>query len=245
VRNTGHVARGARRWARELAAIALALLAGAAYAADVPRQVEIIYRVSVGPLTIGEGRDLFQHDGKTYKVVSEAKTTGVASIYRLNIVRESTGRVTPKGLQPQAFSEVRNGKPKRSVRFDWGKREATLVDGENQQVVPLPENTWDQTSFGYSFAFAGLEGDSLSANLTDGRRIKEYNFAVVGSQPIETELGTLDTIHVKKVLKEGDKRRFEVWIAPSYNNMPVRMRLTEKDGTTFDSVVAKVTVAGR
>jgi hypothetical protein len=36
-----------------------------------------------------------------------------------------------------------------------------------------------------------------------------------------------------------------VWIAPAHNNMPVRMRLTEKDGTTFDSVVAKVTVPGR
>jgi hypothetical protein len=177
--------------------------------------------------------------------VSEAKTAGVASIFRLSIVRESTGRVTPKGLLPEAFSEVRNGKPKRSVRFDWGKQQATLIDGESQQVVPLPENTWDQTSFGYSFAFAALSGDSLSANLTDGRRIKEYTFAVVGSQPIETELGTLNTIHVKKVLKAGDERSFEVWIAPSHNNMPVRMRLTEKDGTIFDSVVAKVTVAGR
>jgi hypothetical protein len=230
-----------------MAAVALALLAlaGAARAGEVPRQVEIVYRVSVGPLTIGEGRDVFQHDGKTYKVVSTAKTTGVASIYRLNIVRESTGRITPKGLVPEAFSETRNGKPKRSAHFDWGKQQATLTDGENQQLVPLPENTWDQTSFGYSFAFAGLKGDALSANLTDGRRIKEYNFAVVGSQPLETELGILDTIHVKKVLKESDKRNFEVWIAPAYNNMPVRMRLTEKDGTTFDSVVAKVTVPGR
>jgi hypothetical protein len=226
-------------------ALALLALVGSARAADVPRQVEIIYRVSVGPLTIGEGRDVFQHDGKTYKVVSEAKTAGVASIYRLNIVRESSGRVTAKGLQPEAFTETRNGKPKRSVRFDWDKQQATLTDGANQQVVPLPENTWDQTSFGYSFAFAGLKGDALSANLTDGRRIKEYSFAVIGSQPLETELGTLNTIHVKKVLKEGDKRRFEVWIAPAHNNMPVRMRLTEKDGTTFDSVVAKVTVPGR
>jgi hypothetical protein len=246
-RDSRREARGTRRGLGWAATIALGLLAltGATHAADVPKQVEILYRVSVGPFTIGEGRDVFQHDGKTYRVVSEAKTVGVASIYRLNVVRESIGRVTPNGLLPQAFSEMRNGKPKRSVRFDWGKQQATLTDGDNQQVVPLPENTWDQTSFGYSFAFAGLKSDALSANLTDGRRIKEYNFAVVGSQPLETELGTLDTIHVKKVLKQGDKRSFEVWIAPSYNNMPVRMRLTEKDGTTFDSVVAKVTVPGR
>jgi hypothetical protein len=233
--------------ARRCAAVALALLAaaGAVHAAGVPQRVEIVYRVSIGPMKIGEGRDVFQHDGKTYKVVSEARTTGVAAIYRFNLVRESAGRVTPKGLQPETFSEVRNGKPKRSVRFDWGKRQATLVDGEKQQVLPLPDNTWDQTSFGYNFAFAGLDAAALSANLTDGRRIKEYHYTVVGNQPLETELGTLDTIHVKKVQKDGDKRSFDVWIAPSHHNLPVRMLLTEKDGTTFDSVVAKVTLPGK
>jgi hypothetical protein len=241
-------ARDLKREARgAVVAIALTLLAlaGATHAAEVPRKVEILYRVSIGPLPIGEGRDVFQHDGKTYRVVSEAKTTGVAAIYKLNIVRESTGRVTPKGLQPEAFSEVRNGKPKRSVRFDWAKQEATLIDGDKEQIVPLPDNTWDQTSFGYSLAFFGATAGSLLANLTDGRQIKAYRFAVVDSQALETELGTLNTIHVKKVLKPGDERNFEVWIAPSQYNMPVRMRLTERDGTVFDSVVAKVTVLDR
>src|SRR5262245_24660339 len=67
-----------------------ALPASAATAA-VPQRVEIAYRVSVGSLRVGEGHDLLQHDGKTYDLVSESKTSGIAAlIYRLSVSRRST-----------------------------------------------------------------------------------------------------------------------------------------------------------
>ena len=216
-------------------------LSTSAASAAVPSRVESTYRVSIGSLKIGEGRDVLQHDGKTYKVVSESKTAGLAAVYRLNVSRQSAGRVTSRGLRPDSFAELRNGKPKRSARFDWDKKQALLIDGENQQVVPLPDNTWDQTSFAYNFAFAGLKTAALQANLTDGRRIKLYEYTIVGEEPLRTELGSLQTIHIRKVQPPGDKRGFEVWIAPGHHNLPVRMRITEKDGTVFDSVISRIT----
>jgi hypothetical protein len=216
------------------------LVAGAAQAAKVPPRVEITYDVTIGSVKIGEGRDRFQHDGKTYKVISESETAGVAAlIYPLNVHRESSGRVTAKGLRPDTFAELRNGKPKRSARFDWDKRQAVLLDGENEQTVPLPDHTWDTTSFAYNFAFAALDS-ALAVYLTDGRRISPHEYAVVGKEKLDTELGPLETVHMRKVQKPGDPRGFEVWIAPGHYNLPVRLRFNEKDGTTFDSVVAKI-----
>lgn len=223
------------------AAAALAVGVQTAHAGDVPKRVEIVYRVSIGSLKIGEGHDLLEHDGKTYKIVSEAKTTGIAAaLYRLNIVRESRGRITAKGLLTESYSEVRNGKPKRSARFDWEKRQAQLIDGEHQQSVELPEHTWDNTSLGYNFAFAGLETAPFSANLTDGRRITHYDYRIVGKESLDTELGKMDTIHVQKIQPPDDKRGFDVWVAPAHHNLPVRIRYSEKDGTVFDSVVANI-----
>jgi hypothetical protein len=235
--------RGKRREVRALGA-ALVLLAGAAlaHAGTVPQRVEIVYRVSIGPLNIGEGHDVFEHDGKTYQVTSEAKTTGVAAaLYRLSILRESRGRITPKGLRTDSFAELRNGKPKRSGTFDWEKRQAHLVDGESEQTVELPDNTWDTTSFGYNFAFTGLETPPVSANLTDGRRIMHYDYKILGKEGLDTALGRLETVHVQKVQPPGDKRGFDVWVAPGHYNLPVRIRYTEKDGTVFDSVLAQIT----
>jgi len=52
----------------------LAFPAGAA-SPDVPERVEITYRVSVGSFSVGEGRDVLQHDGKSYDLVEHGEIT--------------------------------------------------------------------------------------------------------------------------------------------------------------------------
>jgi hypothetical protein len=132
-------------YVRTLLCLVLLAIADPAPAAGVPGRVEIAYRVSVGALTIGQGRDVLEHDGRKYKVVSTSRTAGVAgALYPLEIVRESGGRVTTQGLRPDSFEEIRNGKLKRRVQFDWNRKQAVLFDGVTERTVPLPENTWDQ-----------------------------------------------------------------------------------------------------
>ena len=157
---------------RILFATALLAISCQAAAAGLPPKVEIKYKVSMGSVKIGEGTDVFEHDGKTYKVVSESKTAGLAAlIYRLDMRREATGTITSKGLRPDDYRETRNGQPRRSAHFDWQKKQADLQDGERKQTVPLPENTWDNTSFGYNFAFGKPEAGDMDLYLTDGRRV--------------------------------------------------------------------------
>jgi hypothetical protein len=206
----------------------------------VPPKVEIRYKVSLGGMKIGEGHDVFESDGRSYRIVSESNTAGIAAIYRLSIRRESQGQVVATGLRPLRYQEQRNGKIKRKVEFDWNKKQATLFDGEDTEVVALPENTWDSTSFGYNFAFVPPTNADLVVNLTDGRRINDYRYAILGREKIDTDLGRMDTVHVKKIQAPGDKRAFEVWLAYEQHYMPVRIRYTEKDGTAFDSVVTEI-----
>ncbi len=218
------------------------LLLGAtlSHSAAPPSRIEIRYAVQFGSMTIGEGRDIFEHENGRYRVRSESKTVGLASVYRLDVKRESRGRIDAEGLRPEFFEEIRNGKPKRRVDFDWSKRQATLFDGERTKVVELPDNTWDSTSFGYNFAFAQPRPSDFPVNLTDGRRISDYRYAVLGNERIETKIGPLDTLHVKKVQEPGDKRGLEVWLAQAHHNLPVRIRYISKDGRVLDSVVTKI-----
>ena len=98
-------------------------------------------------------------------------------------------------------------------------------------------------SFGYSFAFFPPAAQTIDLFLTDGRRISPYKFAILDKERIDTELGALETVHVKKVQRPDDPRAFDVWLAPKYNYAPVRIRFTEKDGAAFDSVVTQITVS--
>ena len=224
-----------------LALVAAGVPAAAMAAEPVPARVEIRFQVFLGSMKIGEGQDVFQHDGRAYNVVSESKTAGLAAVlYRLNIRREARGRVTRAGLRPDSFNETRNGNPERSATFDWDKKEATLVDDGESQTVALPDDTWDTTSFSYNFAFVPPESSDLDAHLTDGRRIRKYRYAILGRETIDTKLGPMDTLHVKKVQGSEDKRAFEVWLAMDHHNMPVRSRYTGRDGRTIDSVVTQI-----
>ena len=230
---------------RTLLAFALLLVTTPPFAAratdkPVPTRVEVKYRVSIAGIPIGEGTDVFQHDGKTYSVVSQSYTVGLAAIYRFNLRREAKGSVTADGLRPASFVETRNGQFKRGATFDWGAGQVQLVDGDKKQTVQLPPNTWDASSFAWNFAFSHSDGKDLQVYVTDGRRLTEYKYAILGREKLATPLGELDTVHVKKVQEDGDKRAFDVWLAIDRHFLPARVRATEKDGTVFDSMVESV-----
>ena len=230
-----------------LAALTLLAACPPVDAAAVPGRIEIKYRVSVGSMKIGEGLDVFEHDNHAYTVVSESKTTGVAAmLYELNIRREAKGRVTREGLRPNTFVETRNGKVKRSASFDWEANQVQLTDGdEPKQTVALPQNTWDATSFAWNFAFVAPGNKELNINLTDGRRVTSYRYAIVGRETLNTVIGDIQTLHVKKVQDPDDKRAFDVWLAVERSYLPVRIRYTEKDGTAFDSLVEAINLSPR
>jgi hypothetical protein len=209
----------------------------------VPSRVEVKYRVSIAGIPIGEGTDVLQHDGKTYSVVSQSYTIGLAAIYRMNIRREAKGNVTADGLRPVSFVETRNGKFKRSASFDWAAGQVELIDGDKKQTVQLPPNTWDAASFAWNFAFSRSESKELQVYVTDGRRVTEYKYTILGREKLSTPVGELETVHVKKIQEEGDKRSFDVWLAIDQHFLPARVRATEKDGTAFDSMVESVNLA--
>lgn len=230
-----------------LALLLLLLCAGTAVAAQPPAHVRIQYQVSIGPLKIGEGTDSFDLEGGHYQVVSESKTTGMAAaLYRFLLRRESHGDVVGRSLRPRLFTEKRNSNPVRRAQFDWEAGTLSLDEGgEHRETVPLPAHTWDSTSFAYNFCLTPPTGSELEVHITDGRRLTAYRYAILGRERIHSALGELETLHVKKVQDEDDKRAFEVWLAVEHHHLPVRIRYTEKDGTAIESLVTAITYPGR
>lgn len=210
-------------------------------AATPPQRVQVDFTVTSGSMQIGEGRDLLVHDGKQYTVVSESRTVGVAAFfYKLDIRRESKGLVLKNGLRPLSFIEDRSRKPLRQASFDWEAMRITLGEGDATQTLALPANTYDQTSFAYAFAFNAPSDESVAVYLTDGRRLADYNYKLVGRESVQTPMGDLETLHYQKVRAPDDKRGFEIWLAVDHHHFPVKIRYVEKNGTTVDSTVTGI-----
>jgi len=221
----------------------LVALAGNAGFAAVPARVEMAVVVEARGFKVGEGRDVFEHDGKRYSTRSEARTAGIArALKRVDEKRESTGMVTPTGLKPLKFTQQRTGKAPRVATFDWAAQRLTMDEGGDVETVPLPPFTLDQTSLPYAFLFREVPQDNrFVVHVTDGRKLQEYELRLVGREQITTPLGSLDTLHFRKVQPPGDLRGFEFWLGLEHHGLPVRIRIVEKDGTAFDSTVTSIT----
>lgn len=223
------------------ALIVLMFLAGPAWAVQPPQRVQLDFAVTSGTMNLGVGRDVLEHDGKQYSVISETKTVGLAAfLYKMNIRRESRGLITQSGLRPLHFEEDRTRKPNRAVDFDWDAKLIKLTDGVNVQTLALPDNTFDQTSFAYVFAFRPPSNEILPVYLTDGRKLSDYKYQIIGREKLKTTLGELETVHFQKVQEADDKRGFEVWLSVQHHYLPVRIRFIEKNGTVLDSTVTAI-----
>jgi hypothetical protein len=212
-----------------------------------PMRVEMTISVEARGITVGEGRDVFEHDRDTYRVESEARTTGIARLLkRVDEKRESRGLVGGSGIQPLVYRQERTGKAAKVATFDWDARKLTLQEGNDREVVDLPPFTLDQTSLTYAFVFVEPpRSGSFPVQVTDGRRLVEYEVAFVARERIKSALGDLDTLHYKKVQRGDDKRGFEFWLSIAHHHLPVRVRIVERDGTAFDSNVTKLEFDGR
>lgn len=230
-----------------LATVVFILAVQSAIAAQVPTRVEMDVTVEVKGLTVGAGRDVFEHDGKTYSVNTEARTVGIARAFKkLDEKRESRGLVTEQGLRPLTFRQTRTGKAPNGAQFDWAKGELTMDEGGEIEKVPLPAGTLDQATLAYAFVFIEPpKGDRFKVQVTDGRKLQDYELAFVGREHIDTDLGKLETLHFRKVQVGDDKRGFEFWLALEHHRLPVRIRIVEKDGTAFDSTVNKISYPAR
>ncbi len=216
------------------------LLAASAAQAMPPKDVELSFEIRFGNIKLGIGEDKLEHDGKHYKVYSDTIPKGIAAIFIDEIRRESKGSVTDTGLRPVSFIERGRKDGIRAAEFDWSNNKLRLIHGESNEVVDLPKGAIDQASLPYAFSFAGKVPDSFSVHVTDGRRLKEYHYRIVGNERIASALGELETIHIEKVRGPEDKRSFEFWVATEHDHLPVQVRFTDKKGRRFDSVVTAI-----
>ncbi len=220
--------------------LCVTLLGISAAQAAPPQHVEMTFEINYGSMRLGIGEDRLTHNGKQYQVHSDTIPKGIAALFIEPIRRESKGSVTENGLRPVSFIERGRKKGIRAAEFDWTNYRLRLIDGESNQVVDLPKGSIDQASLPYAFAFAGKIPDDFSVHVTDGRRIKEYQYRIVGRERIKSALGEIETIHIERLPNPDTKRSFEFWVAVEQHYLPVQVRFTDKKGRLFVSVVTAI-----
>lgn len=175
----------------------------------------------------------------TYTIYSQTQAKGVASLFFGNLIQKSEGSVTDAGLKPDFYSYQYGSDTRKlqSAHFNWSEGVLSLHSNKGESTIKLPEGTQDFLSFMYQFMFRPpLE--NMQITMTNGKKLRTYDYSFEGEETIGTKLGELKTIHLLKSSSDEDKT--EIWLAVDYEYLPVKIVKTEKDGMVIEQLASKL-----
>jgi len=171
-----------------------------------------------------------------------------AGRYRLRLegvlgLLESEGGGDDAGIAPVQASEHQDEGSDRITRFD---RAAGRIASSGADA-PLHLGSQDRASLLMQLAGMGLAAPEQMQGVIevmvggpDGAHAAR--FEVLGRERLATGAGSLATVRLAEVTQAG-RRRFELWLAPERNWMPVQLRVTEPDGSVANQVVTSIETA--
>jgi hypothetical protein len=180
---------------------------------------------------------------KRYTLLSQTEAKGLASLFFSNLLQKSEGSVTDFGLRPDFYSYQYGGisaKKLQTANFDWEKSILTLRNAKGESSMKLTDGTQDFLSFMYQFMYMP-QLHNLQITMTNGKKLRTYDYAFEGEEIITSKFGELKTIHLLK--SSVDDEKTELWLATDYQYLPVKIRKTEKDGTVIEQLISKLSTS--
>ncbi len=210
----------------------------------LPRRITLTYVLYKGDqkLNVGEMTHTWQLEGTQYTLTSLARATGLFSLFvRGTLIQVSRGELTADGLKPSEFwiQRGQSGDRTESASFDWGNRLLRYGRADDPHTIPLAPGTQDVLSVLYQLALTAPHSGVLDLAVTNGRKFDHYLYQALGEEMLETPLGTLKTEHLSKVRGAGEDG-LDVWLAPDYEYLPVRLRIVDKNGDAAEQVVTSI-----
>ena len=168
--------------------------------------------------------------------------SGVAALFIGDLLQTSEGALTKAGLQPATYLyQFANKADKaRSASFDWEEKKLILQTAKGTKTEDLPDAAQDMLSFMYQFMYvAPLQ--TMKIAITNGKKMKFYDYSFEGEENINSALGELRTIHIVHTGSvEEDKT--ELWLAIDYQYIPVKIRKTESENKVYELLATRINI---
>ncbi len=223
--------------------LSLAAMAGAVNspAANLPAQVSLSYEIISGGGVVGVAEQTVTRDNTEYAITNQMTPKGLLALFNRDAIEQSSrGSITANGLRPEEYRDRRGDKAPTVATFNWDAATLQLLSKGRVTRLPLAKNTLDRLSFPFSFAFSQTPDKKLSIAMTDGKRIKTYDYVLAGQEKLKTPIGELQTLHLVKQRENDDDSRTDLWLALDHHLLPVRLLVAEDGKPALDQVITKI-----
>lgn len=192
------------------------------------------YQLNRSGLPFGHVEVSFQLDSQGHYRYS-AKTRlnkFVALLHTYSISEMSQGVIEEGRFVPQQYfyhSEKSEQERIIQLSFDWQKRRVRTATNDSPWSMRIPMGTQDKLSQQLAIQLALIGGENTASfDVADGGRLKRYHYTSEGIEKLQTALGELTTIRVKR--SKQALADYTIWFAPSLNYLPIRFEREQPDG---------------
>lgn len=165
-----------------------------------------------------------------YSIAVNIKTTGIASVFkRYESMQLSSGTMTPQGLHPNSFTDVRvtsNGRENYSAHFDWEAKTLSFIDDTQTE---LPEQAQDIVSFLYQLSQLTLDQRVIPMYISNGKKLERYELEIGEEEQVDTRMGKLRGLPLRKVHAPGEEG-LDIWLGLEYRLLPIMVRQIDRSG---------------
>lgn len=197
----------------------------------LPPRGSIRFRVDRGDANfeVGIARHDWESEDGRYRLSSVIETTGLVWLFHsVNIEMESVGRISDRGLQPEVFGAMREGRRARErALFDW---EAMKIRVGDRREHTLDPGAQDFLSFIYQLGFMEMgAGEARTMFLATGKKYAPYRLENLGDEAIAVPLAALGVLRTRHIRSPGEST-IDLWLAYDYRLLPVKIRHVDKKG---------------
>lgn len=154
----------------------------------------------------------------------------------------SKGHVDAFGLAPDQYIEQRGRRPADIAIFNRADKQIVFTRTPNS--LALPDGAQDRFSMVMQLASlvrgdpdAYKPGVTREFYVADNNSGETWPITTIGDENVSTDHGNVSARHFMRLPRhDGDKRRIDVWLAPSLGWLPVRLVQTEPSGNQFELV---------
>ena len=220
------------------AAVASAASASNAVAFDWPPSTRLTYKLLGhyrGPVE-GTAQVEWLRQGSRYQV---HLSTAIGPVLSRHITSE--GELTANGLAPRRFDgeqKVLFRSPRRwQLRF--GPEQVQLSDGKQVPTVPGVQDEASQfVQLTWLFTTQPRKlrvGSAVEMPLAISKSLQRWIYDVQGEELLRFPFGEVPSFHLKpRRAATGGDLTAEIWIAPSLQYLPVRIRISDSNGNWID-----------
>lgn len=181
----------------------------------------------------------WRFSGGQYEATLHTDTVGFDQISRGTL--RSTG-----GLAPSRYTEKRPFHDPESVDIDWAN--AQVRYGTAAPAPGPQEGAQDRLSLQFELGALYREhperfgtGAVFAVQLVGPHAIDDWKYVSAGEEDVETGRGTLKAVHLSARRPVRDtEETMDLWLARDLNQLPVRIRMVDRNHAVIDSVLQSV-----